>query len=152
LLFFFALFLTILSDVFIFGHFIYSPQVSPLIMTDSLWTDGYVRCVTAKGGFHKLFYRICGAIQASSDVETVVCVHGLTRNSRDFDALAEAIVKAGIKSDNSEENKQSKSRYRVVTVDVAGRGKSDWLTDKNDYNYNTYVQDMTVLLAHVTAG
>ena len=56
----------------------------------------------------------------------VVCVHGLTRNGRDFDRLAIAMAKD----------------YRVVEVDVAGRGRSGWLADKSEYNYGTYLKHM----------
>ena len=42
---------------------------------------------------------------------TVVCVHGLTRNAHDFDALAEALAARGC---------------RVLAVDIAGRGRSGW--------------------------
>jgi pimeloyl-ACP methyl ester carboxylesterase len=49
---------------------------------------------------------------------TVVCVHGLTRNARDFDVLAEAFAARG---------------RRVLAVDVAGRGGSDWLADPGQY-------------------
>ena len=41
----------------------------------------------------------------------VVCVHGLTRNGRDFDALAAALS----------------DRFRVICPDLPGRGESDWL-------------------------
>lgn len=56
----------------------------------------------------------------------VVCVHGMTRNGRDFDRLAIAMAKD----------------YRVIEVDVAGRGRSGWLADKSEYNYTTYLKHM----------
>ncbi|MEY4295035.1 MAG: hypothetical protein RLY82_723, partial [Pseudomonadota bacterium] len=50
----------------------------------------------------------------------VVCVHGLTRQGRDFDVLAQAILdKASSKGES----------VRVICVDIVGRGKSDWLDD-----------------------
>lgn len=61
---------------------------------------------------------------------TVVCVHGLTRQGRDFDALA----------------KELSREYRVLSVDVAGRGKSARLKDKSMYHYGTYVADMIVFM------
>ncbi|MEI6737758.1 MAG: alpha/beta hydrolase, partial [Pseudomonadota bacterium] len=61
----------------------------------------------------------------------LICVHGLTRCGRDFDVLAEAM------SDH----------YRVLCPDVAGRGESDWLDYKADYNYPQYVSDMVRLIA-----
>jgi len=54
----------------------------------------------------------------------VVCVHGLTRNGRDFDRLAAAMARD----------------FRVIEVDVAGRGRSGWLADKTAYNYGTYLK------------
>jgi pimeloyl-ACP methyl ester carboxylesterase len=64
----------------------------------------------------------------------VVCVHGLTRNGRDFDDLAQALA----------------DEFRVVCPDVAGRGSSDWLDVKTDYNYVKYAADMTALIARIT--
>lgn len=83
-------------------------------------------------GFHRVAYTEWGA---SDNPRVLVCVHGLTRNGRDFDALAAALA----------------MDYRVVCPDVVGRGGSDWLRDKNDYGYPQYLVDMTVLLAHVNA-
>lgn len=62
--------------------------------------------------------------------EVLFCVHGLSRNSRDFDYIAAAL----------------ETQYRVISVDVVGRGKSAWLTDKQQYNYATYVADIVALL------
>lgn len=65
----------------------------------------------------------------------VVCVHGLTRQARDFDVLAAELA----------------PHARVVCVDVAGRGHSDWLQDPLGYQIQTYVTDLAVLLAHLRA-
>jgi pimeloyl-ACP methyl ester carboxylesterase len=62
--------------------------------------------------------------------EVVVCVHGLSRNGRDFDVLAQALA----------------PHYRVICPDIAGRGKSSWLENKADYSYATYLADMSALL------
>ena len=62
---------------------------------------------------------------------TVVCVHGLTRNARDFDVLAARLAAGGA---------------RVLCVDVAGRGGSDWLPDPRGYRLETYVRQLRVLL------
>ncbi len=64
---------------------------------------------------------------------TVICVHGLTRNGRDFDKLAEALSAEGT--------------YRVLAVDVVGRGQSDWVHDPLIYNYPQYLADMNALIA-----
>lgn len=53
----------------------------------------------------------------------VLCVHGLTRNARDFDMVAGALARGGA---------------RVVCVDVAGRGLSDWLADPDRYRPPVY--------------
>jgi len=62
----------------------------------------------------------------------VVCVHALTRNGRDFDRLAIAMAKD----------------YRVVEIDVVGRGRSGWLADKTEYNYTTYLKHMDAFLEY----
>jgi pimeloyl-ACP methyl ester carboxylesterase len=66
----------------------------------------------------------------------VVCVHGLTRNCRDFDFLAEAL----------------EADCRVICVDVVGRGQSDWLVSEAGYdNYLLYLSDAIELLKHIRA-
>jgi len=68
----------------------------------------------------------------SADAQKVaVCVHGLTRNGRDFDFLAEHLVSKG---------------YRVISLSMAGRGESEWLADPMHYHYGTYVADCLALL------
>jgi pimeloyl-ACP methyl ester carboxylesterase len=62
----------------------------------------------------------------------VVCVHGLTRNGRDFDALASTLS----------------DRFRVLCPDMPGRGDSEWLPDPNDYIFPTYLTALTAVLAH----
>lgn len=83
-------------------------------------------------GFHRVAYTEWGE---HDNPCVLICVHGLTRNGRDFDALAESLS----------------GDYRVVCPDVVGRGASDWLVEKNDYGYPQYLIDMTVLLAHLNA-
>lgn len=68
---------------------------------------------------------------AAEAPRSVVCVHGLTRNARDFDALAEALAARGA---------------RVLAVDVAGRGRSSWLADKSTYTVPTYAAQLARLL------
>lgn len=67
--------------------------------------------------------------------KVLVCVHGLTRQGRDFDTLARALCRD----------------YRVVCPDVVGRGQSDWLSDPMGYAIPTYVADMVTLLARLNA-
>jgi pimeloyl-ACP methyl ester carboxylesterase len=81
-------------------------------------------------GFHRVAYREWGE---RDNPRVLVCVHGLTRNARDFDALAQ----------------QLSARYRVVCPDVVGRGDSAWLGDPGQYTYAQYLSDMTALLARL---
>ena len=69
----------------------------------------------------------------------VVCVHGLTRQGRDFDRLAQALVA------------QSPHPLQVVCPDVVGRGRSEWLTDPAGYQIPQYAADMLAMLAQVTS-
>ena len=83
---------------------------------------------------HRMAYWQWGDPQAS---HTVVCVHGLSRQGRDFDVLAQALVD------------RSKTPLRVVCPDVVGRGKSDFLTDPQGYQLPTYVADMLQLVSQL---
>ena len=69
----------------------------------------------------------------ASNPRVLVCVHGLTRCSRDFDFLAQALA----------------DEYRVVCPDVVGRGRSDWLRNKSLYAVPQYCADVTTLLARL---
>ena len=91
----------------------------------------HVLCLDTNG-FHKLHYTDWGD---PASLRVVICVHGLTRNCRDFDFLAQALA----------------GECRVVCPDIAGRGKSDWLIRKEDYGYPQYMRDITALIARVTA-
>jgi pimeloyl-ACP methyl ester carboxylesterase len=88
-----------------------------------------VLCASASG-LHKMAYTEWGE---RDNPEVVVCVHGLTRNSRDFDFLAARLA----------------GRYRVICPDVVGRGRSDWLRDPAGYGFPQYVGDMMTLLARL---
>ncbi|WP_341649573.1 alpha/beta fold hydrolase [Thauera humireducens] len=70
---------------------------------------------------------------APDNPRVVVCVHGLTRNGRDFDDLARALA----------------DDFRVVCPDVVGRGRSDWLVVKADCSFPLYVADMITLIARL---
>jgi pimeloyl-ACP methyl ester carboxylesterase len=94
--------------------------------------SNHVLCLSSKS-FHRMHYVEWGDPDAE---RVVICVHGLTRNCRDFDYLAQALL----------------PEFRVVCPDVAGRGQSDWLPAKDDYGYPQYCADMTALIARVTAG
>lgn len=64
----------------------------------------------------------------------VLCVHGLTRQGRDFDTLAQALLA------------RRPDDLRVVCPDIAGRGQSDWLPDPAAYQAATYVADLRRLI------
>ena len=98
----------------------------------------YVNCPDAEGT-HRMAYWQWG--QPDSP-HVVLCVHGLTRQGRDFDALAQALCAQAA---------QQPGGIRVVCPDVVGRGESDWLKDPMGYQVPAYAADMLGLLAHVHA-
>jgi pimeloyl-ACP methyl ester carboxylesterase len=81
----------------------------------------------------ELYSRVYPGPTASAP--TVLCLHGLTRNSRDFEDLAPHLQR----------------RFRVVVPDVRGRGLS--ARDPNPHNYQPaiYLQDILALLDDVDA-
>ncbi len=89
----------------------------------------HVQCLNARG-LHRMAYWEWGE---PDNPRVLVCVHGLTRQGRDFDVLAQALC----------------SHYRVVCPDVVGRGESDRLPDPSAYAVPTYVADMVTLLARL---
>jgi len=89
------------------------------------------RSLNAEGS-HRVAYTQWGE---SDNPRVLICVHGLTRNGRDFDTLAAALA----------------ADYRVVCPDVVGRGASDWLVDKQGYGYPQYLSDMFALVSHLNA-
>ena len=91
----------------------------------------HVQCLDARG-LHRMAYWEHGDPR---NPRVLVCVHGLSRQGRDFDVLAAALS----------------GHYRVVCPDVVGRGFSDWLTDPMAYAVPTYVADMVTLLARLDA-
>lgn len=67
---------------------------------------------------------------------TAICVHGLTRNGRDFDWLAPALAERG---------------WRVLCPDMPGRGRSPWLSEAKDYGYALYLSVAAALIARAGA-
>ena len=88
-----------------------------------------VQCLSP-GGLHRMAYVEWGD---PANPRVLVCVHGLTRNARDFDVLAQALS----------------GHYRVVCPDVVGRGRSNWLRIKDHYQLPQYVSDMVTLIARL---
>jgi pimeloyl-ACP methyl ester carboxylesterase len=93
--------------------------------------EGSVLCLDPHG-FHKMRYVEWGD---PHNPRVLVCVHGLTRNGRDFDHIAQVLSDA----------------YRVVCPDVVGRGRSDWLRDAADYTYPLYCADLATLISSLHA-
>ena len=87
----------------------------------------HVSCLSP-AGFHRMAYSEWGE---PDNPRVVICVHGLTRNGRDFDTLAAALAKD----------------YRVLCPDVVGRGRSGWLHDPAHYGYVQYQADLAALVA-----
>ena len=88
-------------------------------------------------GSHRMAYWSWGN---PAHPHVVVCVHGISRQGRDFDTLARALVGP------------DGQRCRVVCVDIAGRGHSDWLRDPRMYQVPSYAADMGALLVALRAG
>lgn len=84
-------------------------------------------------GTHRVAYTEWGD---PNNERVVFCVHGLTRNGRDFDYLARAL----------------QADFRVVCPDIVGRGKSDCLKNPLDYGYPQYIKDMLSLVEQVGGG
>ena len=101
----------------------------------------YVSCPDAAGG-HLMAYWQWGRPESR---HVVLCVHGLTRQGRDFDVLAQALC------ERAERSGRYPGGLRVVCIDVVGRGESDWLKDPMDYQVPVYVADILVLLAQLQA-
>ncbi len=95
-------------------------------------TLNYVSCPDAGGG-HRMAYWQWGQAGAG---HVVLCVHGLSRQGRDFDVLAQALC-------------ARQPGLRVICPDVVGRGQSDWLQDPMGYQLPAYAADMLALLAQL---
>jgi pimeloyl-ACP methyl ester carboxylesterase len=90
-----------------------------------------VQCLSP-AGLHSMAYKEWGD---PANPKVLVCVHGVTRISDDFDKLAAELS----------------SEYRVICPDIVGRGRSDWLKDPQYYVIPQYANDMIVLLARLNA-
>ncbi len=75
----------------------------------------------------------------------IVCAHGLSRQGRDFDVLARALIARAQAASTA----GGQSDLRVICPDVVGRGQSDWLKDPSGYQIPNYAGDMLALLAEV---
>jgi pimeloyl-ACP methyl ester carboxylesterase len=91
----------------------------------------HVQCLDTRG-LHRMAYWEWGD---AANPRVLVCVHGLSRQGRDFDTLARDLA----------------GDYRVICPDVVGRGRSDHLADPMGYVIPAYVADMVTLLARLNA-
>ena len=101
-------------------------------------TLNYVTCPGAAvqgGESHRMAYWEWNQTGNAQHPHVVLCVHGLTRQGRDFDVLARALSQ----------------HARVICPDVAGRGHSDWLANPMHYGVPQYAADMLCLLQQVHA-
>lgn len=94
--------------------------------TDGTWTssDGL-----------ELHYRDypCSPAAGRADRPPVLCLHGLTRNARDFAGLADRIA----------------GEWRVIVPEMRGRGESEYARDAGSYNPAQYVRDVNLLLGEL---
>ena len=90
-----------------------------------------VQCLSP-AGLHYMAYKEWGD---PHNPNVLICVHGVTRVSGDFDVMARDLA----------------ATYRVVCPDVVGRGRSSWLRDPQFYQLPQYVSDMVTLLARLDA-
>jgi len=88
-----------------------------------------VTCISPVG-LHHMAYKEWGD---PDNPKVLLCVHGLTRISDDFDTIAAELCQA----------------YRVICPDVVGRGRSGWLSDPRFYHVGQYVSDMVSLIARL---
>jgi len=104
----------------------------------SISNDPALKYVTCPGASktdaqtHRMAYWSWGD---ESNANILLCVHGLSRQGRDFDTLARSLS----------------DRYQVICPDVVGRGHSDWLADPKGYQVFSYVSDMVALLQQLRA-
>ena len=68
-----------------------------------------------------------------ANAPVLLCLHGLTRNSKDFASLAEALA----------------SDFRVVVPEQRGRGRSDYAEDVSRYSLLKYVEDTQGLIVEL---
>ena len=81
------------------------------------------------GRHYSVGYRAFGE---ETNPNVLFCVHGISRNARDFDAIGEALS----------------DLYYVIAVDMPGRGQSEWFEDKSQYGdalYDTVIGDLIMM-------
>ena len=105
--------------------------MSPLVVPGRLAFNDRMQNLSVSYRLGVAFHRMAYTAWGDPAAPVVVCVHGLTRNGRDFDALAENLS----------------DQFRVICPDLPGRGGSDWLPDPMLYQAQHYVTALAHLLA-----
>ncbi|MBO9680105.1 MAG: alpha/beta hydrolase [Acidovorax sp.] len=102
-----------------------------------VWSAGAAQPTATQGpaGMHRMAYWEWNATGDVRHPHVIVCVHGLSRQGRDFDTLARRLS----------------AHARVICPDVVGRGHSDSLADPMGYQVPQYAADMLALLAQLHA-
>ena len=98
-------------------------------MDETAYSDGYW---TSEDDL-RLHYR---DYAGPADRPPLLCIPGLTRNARDFDPLFEAFS----------------GQWRIIAIELRGRGESDYAKDAATYNPLQYVADIRALLAQANVG
>jgi pimeloyl-ACP methyl ester carboxylesterase len=93
----------------------------------------YRYCCSYPGESYEISYTEWGD---KNNPRVIFCAHGLTRQSRDFDVIANTL----------------QSTHRVICPDIVGRGESDWLKLSSNYVYSRYVQDSLQLIESLGVG
>jgi pimeloyl-ACP methyl ester carboxylesterase len=92
------------------------------------WSDGWW---TSPDGL-RLHYR---DYAGDGTRPPILCIPGLTRNARDFEGVAERLA----------------GEWRLICVDLRGRGESEPAKDPASYNPLVYLQDIQALIAGLGA-
>ena len=93
------------------------------------WQDGHW---TSADGL-RLHYR---DYPGRSDRPPILCIPGLTRNARDFEPVADCFG----------------GEWRIISVNLRGRGDSDYAKESASYTPAQYVADIAALLDQVSLG
>jgi pimeloyl-ACP methyl ester carboxylesterase len=94
------------------------------------WTDGYWESADGL----RLHYRDYAGGGAKDDGRPpILCIPGLTRNARDFEGVAERLA----------------GKWRVICVELRGRGESGYAKDPMTYVPPVYLQDLDALIAEL---
>lgn len=80
---------------------------------------------------HTISYLEWGSFNSD---KVIFCVHSLIQNAHSYDRFAEIALEEG---------------YRIISIDIVGRGHSQWFHNHKYYNYGTYLKDCSYLLKHL---